>query len=314
MTLRPLIAILATALLTGTALAAPVLKADVSIAAAVVTVGDMFDDAGTLAEQPLFRAPLPGTTGIVPLTAISAAAARIGLNDFDAHGLDSVRVIREAAIVDEAMFSQLIAADLGARGIITTGMSVQTIFATAINPITAEAVAEPAKLLSLRYLPGNGAFSARFAISGIAKPIDLTGTLDLMLEAPHLAANLPAGTILSASDIVMRQVPLKFAETAGFAAPEQLIGKQLQRQSREGMLLKPADVAEPQLISRNDVVTIYFRQGPMTLTVKGQALTSAATGGPVQVLNLMSKRVISATALAAGAVEVSNNPLSLAGL
>jgi flagella basal body P-ring formation protein FlgA len=61
-------------------------------------------------------------------------------------------------------------------------------------------------------------------------------------------------------------------------------------------------------------VTIYFRNGPMTLTVKGQAITGAAEGGPLQVLNLMSKRVVSATAIAAGAVEVSANPLAVAGL
>ena len=50
------------------------------------------------------------------------------------------------------------------------------------------------------------------------------------------------------------------------------------------------------------------------LTVKGQAITSASMGGAVQVLNLMSKRVITARALAAGAVEVSNDPLAVAGL
>ena len=52
----------------------------------------------------------------------------------------------------------------------------------------------------------------------------------------------------------------------------------------------------------------------MTLTVKGQAVTGAAAGGMVQVINLMSKRVISATAISAGDVQVSAAPLELAGL
>ena len=75
-----------------------------------------------------------------------------------------------------------------------------------------------------------------------------------------------------------------------------------------------ASTLMPLLISKNDPVTIYFRKGPMTLTVKGQAVTGAASGGLVQVLNLMSKRVISATAISAGAVEVSADPLAVAGL
>ena len=48
---------------TSAVIAAPVLRADITVSAPVVTVGDMFEDAGVLAEQPLFRSPLPGTTG-----------------------------------------------------------------------------------------------------------------------------------------------------------------------------------------------------------------------------------------------------------
>jgi flagella basal body P-ring formation protein FlgA len=314
MILRPLIAALATALLVGTACAAPVLKSKVVVTASVVTVGDMFEDAGIHAEAALFRAPKPGTTGSVALAAINTAATRAGLEGFDANGLQSVSVMRRASVVDEAVLTNLITRDLTSRGIVSAGMSVDALFAIPLTPIDAEAGESPATLLSLRYLPGNGAFSARFAITGIAQPLDVTGTLTLSIQAPHLAANLSAGAILTANDIVMRPVPLNYADSSGLVDPSRLIGMQLNRQSREGLLLKPSDVSTPSLIARNDLVTIYFRQGAMTLTVKGQAITSATAGAPVQVLNLMSKRVITAKALAAGAVEVSTDPLALAGL
>lgn len=314
MILRSLTAALATVLLAGTAAAMPVLKAEIVVVASVVTVGDMFDDAGNLAEEALFRAPNPGTTGSVPLAAITAAAARIGIENFQSNGLQSVSVMRQASVVDEAALTALITQDLTQRGIVTAGMGAQAFFATPVAPIEAEATDRPVTLLSLRYSPGGGTFSARFAIAGVSQPLDVSGTLDLTVEAPHLAANLAAGTVLTAADIVMKPVSAKYADANGFAEPGQLIGMQLNRQSREGMQLKPADVSAPALIARNDLVTIYFRKGPMTLTVKGQAITSAATGGAVQVLNLMSKRVITARAIAAGAVEVSTDPLAVAGL
>ena len=314
MILRSAITMTASLLLAGAALAAPVLKADVVVSAGIVTVGDMFDDAGPAAEQALFRAPQPGTSGMVGIGDIDAALARIGIETFEAGGLASIRVTRAAAVVDESLLADLITADLAARGILGAGMTVDTLFSAPIQPLNAEAVAQPASVLSLRYLPGSGAFSARFAISGIAQPLDVTGSIELMIEAPHINASLPAGTLLSADNIEMRPVPLKFVESTGVARLEDVVGKTLVRQSREGMMLKPADVAVPMLISKNDPVTIYFRKGPMTLTVKGQAITNAASGGPVQVLNLMSKRVISATAIAAGAVEVSADPLAVAGL
>jgi flagella basal body P-ring formation protein FlgA len=301
-------------LLTGTALATPVLKSEITVTDAIVTVGDMFDDAGISAESPLFRAPLPGTSGLVQITDIRAATARIGIEAFDSNGLDAVRVSRAATIVDQAVLTNLINADLAARGIISPGMSADTIFTTPISPINAEAVSRPASVIALRYLPGTGAFSARFAIAGFEQPLDVTGNIEMMIEAPHLTANLPAGTILGPDNIDMRPIPLRFAESTGIARLEDLVGKALNRPSRDGMMLKAADVSAPLTISKNDLVTIYFRKGPMTLTVKGQAVTGATIGGPVQVINLMSKRVISATALAAGAVEVSNDPLALAGL
>lgn len=309
-----LTAALATLLLAGTALAAPVLKSDIVVSGGIVTVGDMFDDAGLAAEDGLFRAPNPGTTGVVPLDQITAAAARIGIEAFDSQGLASVRVSRAAAIVDEALLADLIQANLGERGIIAAGMSADLLFSVPVQPINAEAVAQPAQVVSLRYLPGTGTFTARFAIAGTATPLDVSGNIELLIEAPHLVGSLPAGAVLTADDVVMRPVPLRFAESTGVAQFADVIGKALTRQSRDGMMLKPSDVATPLLISKNDLVTIYFRKGPMTLTVKGQAITGAATGNPIQVLNLMSNRVISATALTAGAVEVSADPLAVAGL
>jgi flagella basal body P-ring formation protein FlgA len=317
MTARFLARLSIAALLAATshaALAAPVLKADVVVASAVVTVGDMFNNAGAIAEEALFRAPAPGSAGLVSLDAVRSAAARIGLNDYIANGVDQVRVSRTGTVVNEAMLTALIAQDLQNRGIVNPGMTAQAMFDNPLETLTAEAVETPAQLLNLRYLPATGAFTARFSIAGKDLPIDVSGKIDLLVEAPHLVGNLSAGTILQASDIEMRKVPLQLAETNGFANVEQLVGKQLQRQSRQGMMLRPADVAEPKLISRNDPVTVYFRSGAMTLTVKGQALNEASRGEAVSVLNQTTNKVLHGTAFADGAVEITNAQLNVAGL
>ncbi len=311
---RLTLSILIAGLLCGTAAADPVLKGDIVVTGPIVTVGDMFHEAGELAEQPLFRSPRPGTTGNVALSDIRAAANRAGIAGFESNGIATVGVSRATAVVDEMVLADLIAAELAARGILAGGMSANTHFDRPVSAINAEAVTQPASVTSLRYMPGSGAFTARVAIAGVEQPLDLSGTIELMIEVPHLTTTLPAGAVLGPADVEMRPVPLRYAESVGVATPDDLIGKALTRQSREGMLLKASDVAVPQVIGKNDLVTIYFRKGPMTLSVKGQAITGATAGGPLQVLNLMSKRVITATAIAAGAVQVSAEPLTLAGL
>lgn len=312
--LKSLIVVSTSLLALHSAMAAPTLKANVMVSTAIVTVGDMFDGAGLRAEEAMFRAPAPGTAGVVPLDAIRAAALKAGLTEFDAEGIDRVRVARQGTAIDETMLTTLIAADLKTRGILTPGMTAQAAFDASLPLLTADDPTNPARLVTMRYMPASNAFAARFAVSGIDKPLDVSGQINLLIEAPHLAANLAAGTILSQADVEMKLVPLKFAEGSGFTAVDQLIGKTLQRPSRAGMMLKATDVADPDVVARNQAVTVYFRNGPMTLTVKGQALNSASLGQPVSVLNSLSKKVLTGVASANGVVEIKGGPVNVAGL
>lgn len=295
------------------ALATPALRGDITVNAAIVTVGDMFDNAGALAETAIFLAPAPGTTGIVPLSDVQHAAQLIGLTDFDNVGFTRVRVVRASTLVDAAVLDKLIDADLKRRGILADGVTADTHFDVADVSLNAEALDTPASLVSLRYLPQTGAFAARFTIAGIDQPIDLTGRLELMTTTPRLTDTKPAGTILTDADFEMAPVPLSTAEAGGYAALDQLVGKQLLRQSRVGLMLKPGDVGEPAVVTRNSLVTVVLRFGAMTLTVKGQSLGNAASGEPVDVLNPLTRKMLHGIARPDGTVEIPTGT-TVAGL
>src|ERR1700749_4496880 len=100
---------------TTAAFAQPSLKGDITVNTDIVTVGDMFDNPGELAETAIFRAPSPGTTGIVPLAEVARAAKLIGLTDFDNVGSPRVRVLRASTTVDAALLDKLIDANLASR-------------------------------------------------------------------------------------------------------------------------------------------------------------------------------------------------------
>lgn len=307
---------LATALFATAALPAwamPSLRPEVTVNSAIVTVGDMFEDAGGLAELALFRAPQPGTTGVVDLRAIRAAANRIGLVEFENIGIISVPVTRASVTIDTPALGRMIEDSLVSRGLVPAGASIELSFDRADLAFQAEIGDAPAKLLSLRYLPGSTGFLARFQIAGTDLPVDVTGQLELMIEAPHLAGPRAAGTVLTADDIVMKKVPLRYADNTGIVSLDQLLGKQLERPGRANLMLRAGDVVAPQVVARNQMVTVVLRSGPMTLTVKGQALNAASQGQPVQVLNTATKKILSGVALSDGAVEITNT-LNVAGL
>lgn len=305
------------ALLSATsALAAPVLKAEVSVNRAIVTVGDMFEDAGILAETALFRAPAPGTTGTVSLEAVRDAAARAGLTDYVTNGVLAVRVERRAAVIDTTELTNLIEGDLSFRGLLPAGAQVEARFDGGALSFNAEDVAVPVTLTTLRWQPGSRAFAARFSIAGIDKPVDVTGTIDLMVEVPHLAATLKAGTVLTAADIEMKRVALDYADRNGVDTAEDLIGKELKRSGRAGLMLKAADVMERLTVRRNTQVTVLLKTGPMTLTVVGQSLGDASAGQPVQVMNTVTKKILNGVAMADGTVAIATaaQKLQIAGL
>jgi flagella basal body P-ring formation protein FlgA len=303
------------ALTASAAAAMPVLKSEVTVTGPIVTVGDMFEDAGSFAETAIFRSPAPGTTGTVSLDAVAQAAILAGLGDYDASNVLRVRVARSASFVDAAVLTGFITEDLRTRGIVHDGIEVDARFDVPDISFSADAVELPVKLLDLRYTPANGAFAARFMIAGTDQPVDVTGRVEFMVEAPHLMGSKPAGTILTSDDVEMRLIPLRQAEGSGAATLDQLVGKQLMRQSRAGMLLRAADVTEPRVVERNAVVTVILHHGPMTLTVKGQALNGAAVGQPVQVLNSVSRKVLFGTAMPNGTVSMtSNSTFTVAGL
>jgi flagella basal body P-ring formation protein FlgA len=290
----------------GAAAAAPVLKSEVTVIHGIVTVGDMFDDPGAHSERALFLSPAPGTTGTVSLEAVKEAATLAGITEYSADGVLRVRVSRAATLVDEAMLTDLLTSDLRARGIVGSGVTLEARFDKPGTAFNAEAVDVPVQIETLRYTPGNGAFGARLLIAGMDAPVDVTGRIELLVEAPHLATNRIAGTILAPEDIEMRLIPLRFAETNGIATIDQLIGKQLVRQSRAGLLLRATDVAEPKVVERNAMVMVVVTSGGMMLSMKGQALNGASAGQPVQVLNTVSRRILHGVALPNGTVEVTN--------
>ncbi len=293
---------------------APVLRQNIIVIGSVVTVGDMFENAGTLAEEGLFRAPAPGTRGEVSLENIRLAISKAGFTEFENPGFANVSVARSGIRVDADMLNSLIASDLTRRGLLSGGVGVTALFDDQPGDLFAAQTDNPVTLQSLRYVPGSNRFTARFEIAGQNRYTDYSGRLDFSVSAPHLTRSLSAGTILQASDIVMRDIALQSAQAQGAPELDQLVGSQLLRQLREGTPVRFNDVTDPILITRNDIVTLYLKTGALTLTVKGQALADASRGQVVSVLNLLSNRVVQGIAINPGTVEIQSNSNRVASL
>ena len=77
----------------------PALRASVSVTGDVVRIGDLIDNAGAVAEVPIFRSPDLGTRGAVATDRIVEAIRPHQLSDIDTHGLTEVIVTRASRTI-----------------------------------------------------------------------------------------------------------------------------------------------------------------------------------------------------------------------
>jgi flagella basal body P-ring formation protein FlgA len=111
------------------------------------------------------------------------------------------------------------------------------------------------------------------------------------------------GDILKSSDVVTERRPR--AEIVGEAANrDRAVGMQVRRAIRTGQALKVGDLAKPDLVQREQGVTLIFQTPGLYLTMRGKSLDNGTEGDVVNVLNLQSKRTVTGTVVGRGQVAI----------
>ncbi|MGH7223922.1 MAG: flagellar basal body P-ring formation chaperone FlgA, partial [Gemmataceae bacterium] len=154
---------------------------------------------------------------------------------------------------------------------------------------------------------GSGRFDITFAIANdaTARPtlLRFTGTATEMAQAAVLTRDVGRTEVLKAADIAVERLP-KAEVGDNPAVLDQAIGKQMRHAMRAGQPLHVADLARPDLVQRNQSVTLIYRTDGLVLTTRGKALDSGAAGDTVGVLNTESKRTVSGTVVGRGEVSI----------
>ena len=80
---------------------------------------------------------------------------------------------------------------------------------------------------------------------------------------------------------------------------------QARRQLRAGQAVRVADLAKPDLVQRDQNVTLIYDSPGLYLTVRGKALENGTEGDVVNVMNLQSKRTVSGIVTGRGQVSIT---------
>src|ERR1700710_327669 len=318
---RPLI--LATALLAASAsvavaqsrfeqadvIAAPALRANVQVSSDIVRIGDLIDNAGSAAQIAIYRAPDIGTTGSLPgPQVLNGLRAHQGIG-VDTRDLKEISVTRLARAIDGKDIEAQIGRALERKNGLGDATNLSLTFDRDPGDIKLDAgftgAMQPA---SVRYDNRNGRFDITFEIandSGISgTKLRFTGTAIETVEAAVLARNIERNDVLKSSDVMVERRPK--AEVGGDAATrDRAVGMQARRQLRAGQAVKVADLAKPDLVQRDQNVTLIYESPGLYLTVRGKAVEGGTEGDVVNVMNLQSKRTVSGVVTGRGQVSIS---------
>jgi flagella basal body P-ring formation protein FlgA len=291
------------------AIPVPVLRASVNVSSDVVRIGDVIDNAGSAAQIAIYRAPDLGTTGSIPVAQVINALRAHQVIGVDTKGIGKVAVTRLARSLDADELELQIAVALEHRNGLGDANNLSLTFDNDLRTVRLDADNNGAvTAVSTRFDPRSGRFDVTLEVDNDqgTPPVRLrfTGTAVETVEAAVLARDVDRNTLLRSSDFTMERRP-KAEVGNDIVGHDSIVGMQARRPLRAGQPIRTADLTKPDLVKRDQPVTLIYRAGGIYLTVRGKAAEGGTEGDVVNVINLQSKRTVSGVVVGRGEVSIT---------
>lgn len=290
-------------------IAPPVLRANVTVSSDLVRIGDIIDNAGSVGQIAIYRAPDLGTVGTLSTAQVIATLRAHQVIGVDTRDLRSITVTRLSRSIDSKDIENQVAQALEHRNGLGDAASLSLTFDRDVQSLQLDAANTGAlQPVSTRFDARSGRFDVTFSIvndtSMSATKLRFTGTAIEMVEAAVLARPVERNEVLKSSDVMVERRP-KAEVGADGVTRDRAVGMQSRRQLRAGQAIRNADLAKPDLVVRDQAVTLIYESAGLYLTIRGKAVEGGTEGDVVNVMNLQSKRTVAGIVVGRGQVAVS---------
>jgi flagella basal body P-ring formation protein FlgA len=301
------LAILAAALtaLSATAWAADP-RASGVIKGSTVTVGDVFDGAGSYADRYLAPAPAPGSSLALEAADLERISEAFHLGWHSADGRERVVLSAAAHGADryaiEAAIQEKLASELPGQKFdmqLPGGDLSISLPDSAPNTVEAEDVK-----INLQ----KGVFTAQLkAPAGETEnPVrkEVSGRISLLTQVPVLKNPMRPGDVIGADNLDYVEMRANEVASNVIVDADRLIGQTPRRGIAAMKPISAADVSAPALVKQGELVTVALSSGALSLTLQGRALQSGAEGDIVRIVNTASNKILDGVVTGAQTVTV----------
>jgi flagella basal body P-ring formation protein FlgA len=296
--------LLAASLMSAPAIAAS-LRPLTTLAAPVVRLSDLFDDAGPDAARVLGTAPAPGARILVEAPQLAAIARQFGVDWRPSSPSDRAVLDRPGTpLPRESVLAALREALTIAGAPADAEIDLPGFSAPLVPPEAQPHLAIEQFALDL----ATGRFSGTLAITaeGMAMlRVHLAGTSQEMVEVPVPVHRLLMGSVIRAADLQMMRVRAGLVRGEVVRSPEQAVGLAVRRQAMPGQPLLLSEIGRLAAVQKGMHVTMELHAPGLTLQAQGQALQSGGIGDTIQVLNPTSHAVVEAEVIASDRVRIA---------
>jgi flagella basal body P-ring formation protein FlgA len=292
------------------ALAAPVLRANVNVTSDIVRIGDVIENAGSVAQVALYRAPDPGTTGSLPTAQLLAKLRNYQVVGVDTRNLSEVSVTRLSRALTAKDIERQIAHLLERRNGLGDADNLTITFDRELRTLHLDpSITGDLQPANVRFDSRNGHFDAllEIAAAGGSSPTRLrfTGTAVETVETVVVLRNVDRNEVLKAADVAVERRPKAEVGNDG-ARFEKTVGMQTRKALRAGQVLHSVDLSKPDLVQRDQMVTLIYEGDGIYLTMRAKAIDSGSEGDTVSVMNMQSKRTLQGTVSGTNQVTIAS--------
>ena len=294
----------------GDAPLAPSLRQNVIVTDELVRIGDLIDNAGAAAQIAVFRAPDLGVTGTVAVQRIVEAVRAHDVFAINTHGLKDISVTRASRNIGNTDIEERIASAIASQYRIADARNIGITFDRNVTTINVEpGIVGDLAVTRLSFDQRSGRFDVTLDVPGShvvrRGALRFTGIAAEVVDTAVLTRQVARGDVLRASDVVIERRPKRDLATDGVAELGAAIGMAVRQPVRAGQALRRADLMKPELVARNEQVTLIFQAPGISLTMRGTASEPGTEGDVISVMNTHSKRQVQGVVTGPGQVTVS---------
>jgi flagella basal body P-ring formation protein FlgA len=294
----------------------PKLKAEAVITGGIVRIGDLVDHAGIIANVPIFRAPDLGATGTVSAEAVIEAVRPYALVGLDTGDVAEVTVTRASRAIPAKIIEDRVAAALAAQYALGPIKDIVVHFERDLRMIHVEPSAKgDPRVAYINYDSRSGRFAATLDMptgAGTRGTLHLAGRAAATAEVVTLLRPVERGEVIKDNDVVVQRRPRADVGHEFIRNADQAVGLAARAAMQAGRPLRAADLMKPEVVQRNETVTLVYKVPGIMLTVRGKATEGGAEGDVISVLNEQSKRTVQGVVAGPGRVVISSDTPRLA--